>query len=53
MNTSHPQRLYAFAAIYAFPAALQLESPSFGTVALYILGALHMQVRPSDVVCVV
>ena len=45
LNTRSPQRLYAFAAIYALPALFQAESISSWYFATYALGALHFQVR--------
>jgi hypothetical protein len=45
LNTKSPQRLYAFAAIYALPAAFQLDSSSAWYYVTYGLCAIHFQVR--------
>jgi hypothetical protein len=45
LYTKNPQRLYAFAAIYALPAAFQLDSSSAWYYVTYGLCAIHFQVH--------
>ena len=44
LTTEKPQRFYAFAALYALPAATLLGQPGWASCALFGLCALHLQV---------